>query len=209
MFIPHFLQPRIQAGLDIQDKTIRLLQLRQTRKKIIVEQAVQIRLPAEFSHNEVTHQSQIISSHLKELMRLCHIKQLSAAVALPASFVISKHIQLPKELSGAELEAEIALNLNVYFPHVAESLCYDYVKLNSYDDLQDEVLLVAARSEQLTSYVKMIEAAGIQVHLVEVDYHVVERATSFLKKQTIEMLDESKWLLSLGLALRGLSYDRN
>jgi Tfp pilus assembly PilM family ATPase len=173
-------QPVPLLGLEIQADEIRLVQLRRSKKTILLEQAMIMRLPVSpvFDEGNIP-QGKEISACLQALVQRMKIKKCEVAVSLPVQAILSKRIQLPAMLSELECEEEIAANIKDYFPSVTNDLCYDYVVLGSHDEMQNNVLLVAAYREQLNSYVSLIECVGLKVKFVEVDIYALVRAVRF------------------------------
>ncbi len=174
-----FLRKSTLVGLDIQTDAIRLLHLRHIKKQVVIEQAMRMALPAGAITLGRIQQTELVSDCLRELATRSKIKKLSASIALPAECVTSKRIQLIKELGEAEREAEILDNLTHYLPSLSGELCYDYVKLDTHNEMQDNIFLAAAQVEQLNTYVNVVENAGISVHIVDVDIYAVARAVCF------------------------------
>lgn len=98
-----------------------------------------------------------------------------AAIALPVSTIISKRIKLYPAMTDEECEMEILSNLNQYFPGLAEDLCFDYQKV-----AEDEFFVVAARREQVSEYVDLVNHAGLQVKVMDVDSFALARAVDLL-----------------------------
>ena len=167
------------VGLDIQADAIRLLQLRPIKKpfkKIIIEQAIKIALPAGAMTLEKIQQPELVGNCLQELIVRSTLKNVSAIIALPAHCVTSKRIQLAKELGELERETEITDNLTDYLPNLSGNLCCDYVKLDAYNETQDNIFLVAASIDSLNSYVDIIKKSSAKLSIVDVDSYALARA---------------------------------
>lgn len=167
-------------GLDIQPEEVRLLKLNRTKKNIIIEEAVALPLVPDTIVEGKVLQPDDVYIVLQELVQLTNSKSNVAAIALPISSVISKHIQMASYFNEIEREAEIITQLPRYFPGVTDPLCFDYVRLGMpYRDEEDRWFLVAARQTQLKSYVNLVEEAGLIVKAVDIDLYAISRAVGF------------------------------
>jgi len=167
------------VGLDIQADAIRLLQLRLIKKpfkKIIIEQAIKIALPTGAIILEKIQQPELVSDCLRELVARRKLKNIHVIIALPAQYVTSKRIQLTKELGELERETEIEDNLTHYLPNISGDFCYDYVKLDTHNETQDNIFLVAASIDSLNSYRDIIKKSGIELSIVDIDSYALARA---------------------------------
>ncbi|MCC2666128.1 MAG: hypothetical protein K0R24_544 [Gammaproteobacteria bacterium] len=174
-----FFQKSTLVGLDIQTDAIRLLRLRPIKKQLIIEEALMMGLPTGAIISGKIQQPELVSDCLRELATHSKIKKLNSVIALPAECVTSKRIQLAKELCETDREVEIADNLTHYLPSLSGELCYDYIKLDTHNETQDNIFLAAAQLDPLNSYVSVVENAGISVHIVDVDVYAVARAVCF------------------------------
>lgn len=164
-------------GLDIQPNEIRFLELRHLASRVSVAKAAIVDLPRNAIIEGKIQKMEVVSGCLRELMAKTSTTVGTAAVALPAHCVISKKVQLPPALRGIERSAEIAENVSRYFPK--EELMYDYATLSVSEANVEEILLVAARSDQLNSYASVIESAGLKLKFIDVDVYALARAMVF------------------------------
>lgn len=174
-------------GLDIQADALRLVQLRRLKHHLLVENIGLIPIPHGVISEGKLQRPEQVSAYLHEWVEHVSLKGLSTAIAMPAYCVISKRIQLLSGLRDIEREAEITTQLKHYFPGISEELCFDYTLLESEDTLHEHFLLVAARHEQLTSYVEAVENAGLKVKIVDVDIYALTR--NIAKNETMVLLD--------------------
>jgi type IV pilus assembly protein PilM len=178
---PYF-KPHNLVGLDINAEEIRLLQLRSVHSGFIVESfAISPIPPRAVQEGKILDLAAVIQV-LKRLVEKTTTTGQVAAMALPVSRVISKRIKLAADLAPTEYEAMITTNFPQYFPGFQEELCFDYVTTN--DSTKTDVLLVAARVEQLHHYTQVAEQAGLRIKIVDVDTYALARAASAFSPQT-------------------------
>lgn len=108
-----------------------------------------------------------------------------AAMALPASAVITKRIVLPASLREAEMEVQVESEANQYIPFALEEVNLDFQVIgpvpNSPDDV--EVLLAASRKEKVEDRVLAAEAAGLELVVMDVESYASQAAYELVIKQ--------------------------
>lgn len=192
--------PQSLLGLDIQANEVRLLQLQRSKKKQVIKQALALDLPKGAVIDGKIQEAETVSDRLQELVRSSKLQEFGVAIALPVDCVITKRISVIKGLQESELEAEVISHLSHWFPGVTEGLCYDYVMLDSNDEMQSDVLLAATSFAHLSTHVTVVQNAGLKVQVVDVDRYALARANQLVEKESLQV--EEKWLVSFGLALR-------
>lgn len=176
-FIPVKLPSLI--GLDIAADALRLVQLRRTTRGFKVENAGIVGLPEGAILEGKIREPDTVVSHLAEWVNATKTRGVSAAIAMPSYCVISKKIELAAGLQDFEREAEIAAQLSVYFPGTSAELSFDYALLDNDRPEVDEFLLIAARTEQVNSYIDVVERAGLKVQIVDIDTHALARGVCY------------------------------
>jgi type IV pilus assembly protein PilM len=166
------------VGLDINPDEIRLLQLNHHQGQWSVENVASIELPAQAIVDGHIKQFDLVQEGLSSLVRNTKTRGAPAAIALPATLVMTQRIKLAAELTADECEAEISENLARYLPITAEELCFDFVNLPVIESTTQEILLIASRQEPLNTYVRLVSAAGLKLRLVDVDSYALLRAVS-------------------------------
>ncbi len=119
---------------------------------------------------------------LKRALKASGTRQRDAALALPASAVITRTLCLPQTAHDDELEwlveADAAQTLS--FPR--DEISLDFVNLgpSTSEDGMVDVLLVAARSERIAQRIAWAEAAGLKPVVVSVESQAVVAAIDSL-----------------------------
>lgn len=185
-----FCRSKTAIGLDIQSEEIRLLQLRYSNHHISVKQAAVMALPQGAIVDGHIEQAEVVSRCLKTLIKNTQTTGHAATIALPAHCVISNKLQMPSDLKALEREAEIEDNLEMNFPDLPDELMYDYVVLSTNKTNTENVLLVAARYEQLISFINLVEGAGLKLKCIDVDVYALTRAVEFAidRVNTLQMI---------------------
>ncbi len=90
-------------------------------------------------------------------------KTREAAVAISGDAAITKVIQMPRNLSAGELEAQVEMQADQYIPFPMEEVSFDFEVIGDSERDPDmlDVLLVATRTENVEQRQAAVEAAGL------------------------------------------------
>lgn len=103
------------------------------------------------------------------------------ALAMPDTVVISKILSFDSTLSMKELEALVFIEACKYIPYPEDELNLDF-------EIQGpcagnpkliDVLIVASRYEHVANKIKVVEAAGLHVAIVDTASYAIERTAVF------------------------------
>ena len=166
----------VVAGLALCGNQFTLVKVKRFTQKIILKGFAVVPIPADLIMDGKIDQSTRMIDIIKRLVEMAHAENCDTAIGLPASFVIRKKIKLPDYLTDKECEAEISGNIERYVPGIHEELNFDYVRLMGQEK---NMLLIAARTAQIKSFVTIVEAAGLKVRVVDVDIYALARAMHF------------------------------
>ncbi len=112
-------------------------------------------------------------------------REKHAALALPASAVISKKVLMTAGLREEDMEVQVESEANQYIPFPLDEVNIDFEVIgpapNSPDEV--EVLIVAARKEKIEDRVAAAEVAGLKVNVMDVDSYATEAAYSLVAVQ--------------------------
>lgn len=163
MKVFRYIRSRRGLGLDICSTEIRLLALQRKKQQICIEKIDAMALPFGAVVEGKIQQAEVVTTHLKMIVQKAEVQHEKVAIALPIQSVISKKITLDENIN----------HINDYFPGISDVLAYDYIKVDK------EMLLIATRHDELMRYVSMVESAGLQVSIVDVDLYALARAAHF------------------------------
>ncbi len=100
------------------------------------------------------------------------IEGTEAVIGMSGGSVIAKRVTLPK-MSEAELAESIRWEAEQHIPFDIEDVEIDFQVLRQ-EGNQSEVMLVAVKKGKVQSYVDAVQAAGLNVALVDVDVFALE-----------------------------------
>ena len=107
------------------------------------------------------------------------------AMALPASAVITKKINLPADLREQEMEFQVESEANQYIPFALEEVNLDFQVLGPAPSNPDEVevLIAASRKEMVEDRVACAEDAGLRPLVMDMDAYASHGAYELLETQ--------------------------
>lgn len=122
-----------------------------------------------------------------------------AAIAVSDASVISKVVQVDRDLTEEAIENQIAIEADKFIPYSLDevSLDFDIIGPNLKNSDYIDVLVAASRTQNVQSRTSVLEDAGLNVRIVDVESYAVERACSLLAdvlpekgiNQTVAVID--------------------
>lgn len=169
-------------GIDIGQNSVKLLELNLVGEKIQIESFAIAPLP---KHAMTEHSIKNIPA-VAEAIALAHqhsqttVKKVTAA--LPNALTITKTLTLDACLNEQEVTEYMQLEAEHYLPFPLEEVAVDFTLLdrNSKEPTKTNVLLVAARHEQVEARVEAIRQAGLIPWIMDVESYAIERVSPML-----------------------------
>ncbi|MHB1947270.1 MAG: type IV pilus biogenesis protein PilM [Gammaproteobacteria bacterium] len=163
MFLKFIHKKQYLTGIDIDTDEVRVLQICRSKEKLAATGlAISPISPGAMIDGKIRDAAQVISAIKKALLEI-KVQKCPVAMALPTQSVMIKRIKLDESLTLPEWEACITANLGQYLPGVPEELCFDFMPTST-----QEILLIAARKQQMKDYVNVAEACGLDVKMIDV-----------------------------------------
>jgi len=177
-------KPRL-LGLDVSGNSVKLLELSRSGSVHRVETYAIESLPP----GDAGHDAEVVSEAVRKAVKRSGSKLKHAAIAVDSSATISKVIQMPSHLAQKEddLQAQIELEADQYIPYPLEEVRYDFEVQgpSSKNPNTIDVLIAATRAENVDNRVAMIEAAGLEVRVVDVEPFAVENVFPYILPEDI------------------------
>lgn len=173
---------RAILGIDIGASCIKVIELAGEGEQQSVVDYGSEPLPPNVMDGYIIKDIEAVAASIRRLIARCRFTSKSAAVAVRDSAIISKVIQINDGLAESELEEIIAMDADKYIPFPIEEVNMDFVVQgpSSKNPAKLDVLIVASRSENVSSRVDAISKAGLQVKVVDVESFAIERAVNLM-----------------------------
>jgi type IV pilus assembly protein PilM len=175
---------KLTLGLDIGSNSVKMVQLKEQRKRGQVGYALQSfgmkPLPPEAIVDGALMNSTAIVQAMQELLGELKIKGKECAIGVSGHSVIIKKISMPR-MTQEELEESIQWEAEQYIPFDVKDVNIDTQILNP--DANDatgqmDVLLVAAKKDMINDYTTVVQEAGLTPQVVDVDAFAVQNMFS-------------------------------
>ena len=177
-------------GLDIGSHSIKLVELQDSKKGIILKNFGVIGLPDDAISEGSIKEMEIVSSAIKTLYRNLKIRNKKAATSISGYSVIVKKINIDRR-GESELETTIQDEAEQYIPFDINDVNLDYEILSpaeeGEDDAGDEereeeksslmdVMLVAAKKDIVDDYIGLLQLSGLNPVILDVDAFAMQNA---------------------------------
>lgn len=168
-----------RVGLDIKPHSIRIIQLKKTRRGFSVENYATVELPADTFIEDKINDWDAVHSVLAPLVQTWGIEGAPTVIALPANLVRAKRMTLPAALSAGEIEAEIYAHVQQELPGMPDTLTIDFVVAAEKNSGTAEVFVTMTREVYLSQYIHCVTEAGLQIKIVDVDIYALTRSVAY------------------------------
>jgi type IV pilus assembly protein PilM len=175
-------------GLDITTSSVKLIELVDVGRGYRVESFAAEATPPNAINDKAIVDAEAVGEAIRRAVKRSGTKTRETAVAISGDAAITKVIQMPKNLSIAELEGQVELQADQYIPFPMEEVSFDFEIIGTSERDPDmvDVLLVATRTENVEQRQAAVAAAGLVAKVVDVEAFAVENACSLLTHQMPE-----------------------
>ena len=164
------------AGLDIGSSSLKLAEIQDTPKGLILSRFARIPLARGVIVDGAVAEPEALTATIKELYKESGCKRKRVVTSISGHAVIVKKATFA-QMSEEELRGLIHDEAGKYLPFDdMATVDYDFQILgeNPYNPSQMEVLIVAAKKEIIEGYTESIEAAGLVPTIMDVDSFALE-----------------------------------
>ncbi|MBN2124568.1 MAG: type IV pilus assembly protein PilM [Deltaproteobacteria bacterium] len=176
-------------GLDIGSHSIKLVEIDDSKKGMILRNFGIIGLPHDAIVEGAVKEMEIVSAAIKSLLKNLRIKNKNVATSISGYSVIVKKISIGKR-EEAELEKSIHEEAEQYIPFDINDVNLDFEVLGGlgegekgeeeaeereHADLMD-VMLVAAKKDVVDDYVSLLHLTGLNPVVLDVDAFALQNA---------------------------------
>lgn len=197
------------VGVDIGSSSIKICQLQESRKARVLKTVAFAPLPPQTIVDGHVMNSSNITSALQELFAKHKIKQKRIALGVSGQSVIIRIITVPI-MTAEELDQQIRWEAEQRIPFDIRDVHIDYHVLSRHSDRgQMQLLLVAAKRDEINDYAQLARQARLKPVCVDVDafcvQNIFEVCLGLPTDQTIALLNMGASLISLNVITGGTS----
>ena len=159
------------VGVDIAPEGVRVVELQSAARGLRISHHAQVPLAADAWQSALDGDPQALVASLKHAWKASGSRLRNAALALPASAVITRTLCLPQPDHDDELAWLVEADAAQSLPFPRDEISLDFANLGpaANEEGMVDVLLVAARSERIAQRVAWVEAAGLKAVVVGVE----------------------------------------
>ncbi len=196
-------------GLDIGSSSVKVVQLEESRKGLVLANFGINPLPPEtIVDGAIMNQVAVLES-IEALISRLGIKKKEVALAISGRSVIVKKIAMPV-MSRAELAEELNLEMSHHIPFARDEVEVDYdIVVPKNTEGQMEILLVAAKKEIVQDYLDIVKEARLNPVVLDVSAFAVQnlydRLVGFSPNETVVMLNIGAISTSLNIVIGGVT----
>lgn len=174
-------QHRSVLGIDISSNSIKILEISKTGDQYNVESYGRIGLPENAMEGYVIKEADLVAESIKQLVGHSTFNSKQTACAVPESLAISKVVQINEGLDAQEIEELVISEAEKYIPYAIDEINIDFNVLGpAKNPAMLDVLIVASRTENVSSRVDVMTRAGLVAKIIEVESYAMERAAQLL-----------------------------
>lgn len=192
-----FSKEKFSLGLDIGSSIIKLVKLKFIKNTI------------ELCDFDLEPIQDNLGSSLKKIIDSQDTKIANISISGPS--IVIRYVNLPK-MQENELKKALKFEAQKYIPFSIDEVNMDsYILKQNLPDNRMLVILVAAKKESISQHLKIMEAAGINVNIIDADAVALINAFNFnysqddnLKTKTIALLDIGAVVSNLNILESGI-----
>lgn len=172
------------VGIDISSYSIKVLEITHVDDKFQIKGYGCERLPAKAFEGNTVKNIDAVAACLKRALLKAKITSKIAVLAVPDAAVISKIVQINKGLTESEIEALIFIETDNHFPYPIDEISVDFEVMGPSvnNPAMLDVLVVASRTVIVNSLVEVVNRAGLEAKIVDVESYAVERVAQLLTR---------------------------
>jgi type IV pilus assembly protein PilM len=197
------------VGVDIGASGIKVCQLKESRKGLGLLRLGFVPLGAQaIVDGQVMDQAAVIDA-LQRAFSEAKIRQKECAVSVSGQSVIIRKITIPM-MSDAQLEEQIQWEAEQHIPFDIKDVQVDYQVLRKRPETsQMDLLLVAAKRDQIEDYAQLARNAKLKPVVCDIDAFTVQNLFEYSRglpgDQTIALINVGASLSSLNIISNGVS----
>jgi type IV pilus assembly protein PilM len=172
-------------GLDITTSSVKLIELSLAGGQYRVEAYAAEPMPVNSINEKTIVDAEAVGEAIRRAVKRSGAKSKEVAIAISGDAAITKVIQMPRNLRGGDLEAQVELQADQYIPFPMDEVSYDFEVMGPSEKDNDslDVLLVATRTENVEQRQAAVAAAGLTAKIVDVEAFALENACKLMTHQ--------------------------
>jgi type IV pilus assembly protein PilM len=197
------------VGVDIGASSIKVVQLREARKKLQIVRWGWAPLPPQTIIDGHVMNSGVVTEALARIFQDGKIQQRDVAIGVYGQSVIVRKITVPM-MTPAELDEQIHWEAEQHIPFDIKLMSIDYEVLRRKTESgQMDLLLVAAKKDEINDYASILREAKLRPVVVDINaftiQNIFEHQFALPQDGTIALLNIGAAVSSLNIVAKGVS----
>jgi type IV pilus assembly protein PilM len=197
------------VGVDIGSSSIKVCQLHEGRRGLELIRFGYADLPPQTIVDGHVMNSSAVVEELGRLFHDAKIKTRDVAMSVSGQSVIIRKITVPM-MTPAELAEQIQWEAEQHIPFDIKDVHIDYEVLRRRpENAQMDLLLVAAKRDEIQDYAQLARDAKLRPVVVDIDAFTVQNVFEFSRglppDQTVALINAGASLSTLNVVARGVS----
>lgn len=162
------------VGVDIADEFVHLLELSGCGHRSRITASASAPLPGGMA------EPRTLAAAIRKAIAAGGVRARRAVLALPASLLLIRRLQLPAGLGDDELDELLRADAERYLPYPLEQTCFDFEVLDAAGTEHTELRLFACARRDLEPRCEALRLAGLQVCGADVERYALETGAAAL-----------------------------
>lgn len=181
------------VGLDIGSRAIKAAQISEKKKGLTLERFGMIEIAPGYIEDGTIKEPESVAETIRQLFKTFGIKEHNVAISIGGYSVIVKKINV-QTMSEDQLQESIHFEAEQYIPFDINDVNLDFQILgeSEHNPNQMSVLLVAAKKEMINDYINLIQLAGLNPCIIDVDAFALQNifeANSDIENENVALID--------------------
>ncbi len=197
------------VGVDIGTTSIKVCQVKTGRKGLELVRFGYEPLGSQVVVDGQVMDANVVAESLQKIFKQSKIREKSVAISVSGQAAIIRKISVPL-MTDAELSEQIQWEAEQHIPFDIKDVQVDYQVLARHaDEGQMEVLLVAAKRDQIEDYAQLVRSAKLRPVVCDIDAFSIqnyfESTRGLHPSQTFAIVNVGATLSSLNIVSAGVS----
>jgi type IV pilus assembly protein PilM len=196
-------------GVDIGSSSIKVCQIRETRKAYTLVSFGYAPLPPQAIVDGQVMDGNTVADTLQQIWQAARIRQKEVSLGVSGQSAIIRKITVPM-MTAEELEEQIQWEAEQHIPFDIKDVHVDYQVLRRHaEQSQMDLLLVAAKRDQINDYAQLARDARLKPIVCDIDafsiQNLFELSRGLPPEQTVALINIGANLTSLNIVANGIS----
>ena len=190
------------VGLDIGSRTLKAAEIIETKEGRILKSFGMLDITSGAIEDAVIKDAEIVADSIRQLFKKNNINMENVAISIGGLSVIVKKITV-QAMTEDQLQEAINFEAEQYIPFDISDVNIDYQILGENENNSDQmdVLLVAAKKDMINDYVNLVQMAGLNPCVIDIDAFALQN----IFEANYDATDENIALIDIGACKTSLN----